>query len=177
MTAGSIGIFSQDEIPCALKFEGNNTIGNPQVWTFPRCSLTPSGSIDLLSDGWQDVTIEAEVLNDPDALSGANSFGTIEMADTGETSPATSNYSIGKGELFIVLGDNVAISGAEWVSLGNCNKISFKIDVTKLDHFSSMAGVKTKDKTVITERSATISFTPDEITGQNLALAVMGSLT
>jgi hypothetical protein len=173
MAAKTIDIFAVDEILCSLKFEGKNSIGNPQIWEFPSVSLEPGKSISLLSDGWQELDVTGEVFL---AGSGAaQSFGTITMADGG-TAPNIENYTIGKGILYVDLSQTFSGSTG-WVDLGNVNKIEFAIKVTKLDHFSSRSGVKTKDQSIITERSATIAFTMDEFTAQNLALAVMGSVT
>jgi hypothetical protein len=173
MTAATIGIFEVDEIPCAIKFVGTNSIGNPQTWVFPKCTIKPGKAISLLSDGWQDVELTADVLLDETVS--PNVFGTITMADEGATSPAVSNYSIGKGILSVDLEAAGVASG--WRDVGNASKIDFEIKITELDHFSSRAGIKTKDKTVITERSASLTFVLDELTADNLALAVMGNVT
>jgi hypothetical protein len=174
MASSVINIFAVDEILCALKFEGKNTIGNPQVWEFPSVSLEPGKSISLLSDGWQELPVSGEVFLQEES-GGTQSFGTITMADGG-TAPNTSNYSIGKGILYIDLSQTFS-GKTGWIDLGNVTAIDFAIKVTKLDHFSSRSGVKTKDQSVITERAATISFTMDELTAQNLSLAVMGDIT
>jgi hypothetical protein len=49
--------------------------------------------------------------------------------------------------------------------------------VETLDHFSAMAGVKTKDRTVTVTRSATLAMTLEEWTPENLALAFLGEVS
>ena len=87
--------------------------------------------------------------------------------------PSTENYVLGKGRLFF----NPLVSGANTgeVALGNAPTLSFSLAVEKLDHFSSLAGLRAKDKTVVTEVSPTLSFTLDEVNRKNLEFLVMGS--
>ncbi len=87
------------------------------------------------------------------------------------TSPSTENYRIGKGIVsFQATGEST------FRDLGNCPSFTYTPDITKKEHFSSRTGIKTKDKTIITQLGATIKFTLDEITGENLALfALSGS--
>lgn len=85
------------------------------------------------------------------------------------TAPNTSNYYIGKGIVsFKKSGDST------YRDLGNVTIFEFQPNITKLDHFSSRTGVKTKDRTVVTEKSATINLTLEEWTIENLQLALMG---
>lgn len=81
------------------------------------------------------------------------------------------NYFVGKGILlFKPDGD------ADFRDLGNAPKVTVTPDVTTLDHFSSRSGVKSKDLTIITERKMTVAFTLDEITPENLAMALFGTV-
>ncbi len=90
------------------------------------------------------------------------------------TSPNVSNYSIPRGV--------VHFNG---VHLGDCTQFQYTANITKLDHFSSMAGIRTKDKSVISELGATIALVLDEINDYNVSLfllaegstATMGGLT
>jgi hypothetical protein len=80
------------------------------------------------------------------------------------TAPNVQNYHIGKGIVsFKETGQSV------FTDLGNAPSFTYSPTVEKLEHFSSREGVKTKDFTAITQVGATITFTLDEITGNNLA--------
>jgi hypothetical protein len=48
--------------------------------------------------------------------------------------------------------------------------------VEKLEHFSSMAGTKEKDATIVTQKSGTVKITMEEITKRNLGLMLMGDV-
>ena len=80
------------------------------------------------------------------------------------TSPNVQNYHIGKGIVsFKETGQTT------YRDLGNAPAFVYTPAVTKLEHFSSREGVKTKDFTAVTQISATVKITLDEITGENLA--------
>lgn len=88
------------------------------------------------------------------------------------TSPDVKNYSIPTGyATFKKVGES------DPRDLGNI--VDFKItnDVTKKEHFKSRGGRRTKDKTLVTQVGATISFTLDEITASNLAIFALGDVT
>jgi len=89
----------------------------------------------------------------------------------GVDSPDSENYYVGKGQLSIRKeGDST------YVLLGNVPTFELTGTVTKLDHYSSMAGIKIKDKSVVTEKSATVRIIMDEFTAGNLALALLGDV-
>ncbi len=90
-------------------------------------------------------------------------------------SPNTDNYVLGKGSLFFNPLVNGAYTGE--MALGNAPALTFSLAIEKLDHFSSQAGLRAKDKTVITQVTPTLSFTLDEINPDNLNLLLMGSKT
>lgn len=88
----------------------------------------------------------------------------------GPASPDIRNYYIGKGIV------SFKPEGApSYVDMGNCPSYELTPDITKLDHFSSRAGVRQKDRSVATEISATIAITLDEYTLENIRLALLGS--
>lgn len=88
-----------------------------------------------------------------------------------QTSPNVDNYYIGKGKVFIKLtGD------ADYVDIGNVPEFEFTPDITKLDHFSSRAGVRSKDKSVVQEKAASLRMVMEEWTARNLALALLGTI-
>lgn len=87
------------------------------------------------------------------------------------TSPSTDNYYIGKG-IVSFQKDNTG----EFRDVGNVPVFDVTPNVTKLDHFSSRAGIKQKDRSVVVDQSATLAMTMDEVTAANLALAMMGAV-
>jgi hypothetical protein len=88
-------------------------------------------------------------------------------------SPDVLNYIVGKGIVsFCVEGT----SPDQYIDLGNAPSFTYKADVKSLDHFSSRAGTKSKDYSVDTERSATITLTLDEFSVENLKLALQATI-
>jgi hypothetical protein len=84
-------------------------------------------------------------------------------------SPSTGNYQVGKGVVsFKQDGDT------EYRDLGNVSALSISADIETLDHFSSRAGVKSKDLSIILSKGGTLNMTMDEVTARNLALMVAG---
>lgn len=62
-------------------------------------------------------------------------------------------------------------------ALGNVPEFEFTPNVEKLDHFSSQTGVRTKDKSVVLEASGTLRIVMDELTANNLRLALLGTVS
>jgi hypothetical protein len=76
----------------------------------------------------------------------------------------TDNYRIGKGIIsFKSDGDSL------YRDLGNCPSLLYTPNIVSKDHFSSRLGIKTKDLSRITEISAKVKFTMEEIVAENLA--------
>ena len=92
------------------------------------------------------------------------------------TTPSTDNYTLGKGHLTFDQLDDAGSPTGE-LSLGNAPAFTFSLSIDKLDHFSSLGGLKAKDKTVITEISPTCTFTLDEMSGANINKLFMGTST
>ena len=90
------------------------------------------------------------------------------------TSPDIANYQIPTGKVYFT---DATTSGAQEVDLGNCVNFSITNEVTTKDHFRSYGGRRTKDKTIITQVGATIKFTLDEITIDNVALFALGDIS
>src|SRR5262245_43025921 len=86
------------------------------------------------------------------------------------TSPSVQNYHIGKGVVSFK-----EAGGSTFRDLGNAPSFIYTPGIEKLEHFSSREGVKTKDFTAITQISATVKLTLDEITGENLAYFALGT--
>lgn len=86
-------------------------------------------------------------------------------------SPSTDNYYIGKGVVSFK-----ADGAVDYRDLGNVSEFEVSPEIEKLDHYSSRAGIKSKDKSVIVSKSATVRMVMDEITIDNLALAFGGTI-
>lgn len=92
--------------------------------------------------------------------------------------PNTSLYTLGKGKLSIALwSDNDGPAEGEFTDVGNCPSFEIEPQYERLDHFSSRAGTRVKDKSVITERRYAITFDLDEISAANLAKFFMGEVS
>jgi hypothetical protein len=61
-------------------------------------------------------------------------------------------------------------TGGTQFHMGNCTRFIYTPTVDKLEHFSRMASVRIKDKTVIRQVSATIQLTLEEVIFENLSL-------
>lgn len=81
------------------------------------------------------------------------------------------NYYIGKGIVSLKLAGDT-----EFVDCGNVTVFEFTPDLTTLEHFSNREGVKTKDRTVVTEKKGTLKMTMEEWTARNVALALLGTI-
>lgn len=84
-------------------------------------------------------------------------------------SPNVLNYQIGKATVAWTP------TGGVSRSLGNCPEGEVTPNIEKLDHFSSMEGVRSKDRSVVVETGATVRLVLDEITPDNLAMLLFGS--
>src|SRR3954468_6811676 len=87
------------------------------------------------------------------------------------TSPSVANYFIGKGIVKWKGPSDVA-----YRHLGNAPTFELTPNVTRLDHFSSMAGIRLKDLLVVIQKQMTVRFHLEEVTPENLALALMGTI-
>ena len=86
-------------------------------------------------------------------------------------SPSTDNYFIGKAII-----SWQADSVGDFRDVGNVPECEFSMNVNKLDHFSSRTGVRSKDKSVVIEKAATVRMVLEEITADNMALALGGTV-
>lgn len=87
-------------------------------------------------------------------------------------SPSKLNYFVGKGTCtFQIDGETTARD------IGNAPEVELTPNVERLDHFSSRTGTRSKDRSVIVEKSGTLRVVLDEITPENLALHLAGTVT
>ena len=82
--------------------------------------------------------------------------------------PSIDNYYIGKGVVYWTP------DGGTERDLGNVPEFEFTPNLEKLDHFSSRQGVRSKDRSVTVEKSATVRIVLEEWSLDNLVLALMG---
>ena len=82
--------------------------------------------------------------------------------------PSIDNYYIGKGRVFWT-----PEAGVER-DLGNVPEFEFTPELEKLAHYSSRSGVRTKDREVVIEKSATLRIVMEEWSLENLRMALMG---
>jgi hypothetical protein len=83
-------------------------------------------------------------------------------------SPSPLNYFIGKGNVYFTP------TGGTERHLGNAPSARLEPKVEKKEHFSSMQGIQEKDDTFIIRKSGTLTLTLDEITLENLQMALFG---
>lgn len=86
------------------------------------------------------------------------------MADA----PDTLNLSMFQGNVYFT-----PTGGSEF-HMGNCTRFVFTPTVDKLEHFSRMTPVRTKDLTVTRQIGATVALTLEEVTLENLAIFMQG---
>lgn len=63
-----------------------------------------------------------------------------------------------------------------FIDLGNCPSIELTPNFTTLDHFSSRAGVKARDKRIILEQLMELKVVMEEWAAQNLSLMLAGAI-
>lgn len=91
-----------------------------------------------------------------------------------QTSPHVDNYMLGKGACYFLRDGD---SPEEYRHMGNCAEAEFTPSAETLEHFSSLAGVRKKDKVVYTQLGGQLRILFEEWTPDNLALALLGAVT
>lgn len=85
-------------------------------------------------------------------------------------SPNVDNYYVGKGIVKIKLPTDMAA-----VDVGNVPEFEFTANIERLDHFSSRAGIRSKDKSIVLEKGGTLRIVLEEWTARNMQLALLGA--
>ena len=85
-------------------------------------------------------------------------------------SPDINNYYVGKGKVYWTP------SGGSEIDVGNVPEFEFTPEIDKLDHFSSREGTRTKDRSIVIEKSASVRIVMEEWTPENLANALLGDV-
>lgn len=93
------------------------------------------------------------------------------------STPNVENYTLGRGMLYWDPWDAVNLRYEGERALGNAPEISINMNATFLDHYSSMSGFKSKDKTVVNELAPQITFALDELVSDNWQMLVFGDKT
>ena len=88
-------------------------------------------------------------------------------------SPDVNLYMVGKGKLYFDRWTSADGSTGER-DLGNAPSFMVTPNVVPLDHFSSRTGIRSKDLSIDVEQSLNVKFSLDEISAENLALALCG---
>lgn len=91
--------------------------------------------------------------------------------------PSTENYVLGRGMLYWDPWDSTNLRYTGERALGNAPEVSINMNASFLDHYSSMSGFKSKDKTVVNEVAPSITFALDELVSDNWQLLVFGTKT
>lgn len=78
------------------------------------------------------------------------------------------NYTIGKG-----IARFKKTGAGTYRDMGNAPEFEFTPELETLEHFSSRAGVRTKDKEVVITKSGTLRIVLDEFDKDNIALALL----
>ncbi len=89
----------------------------------------------------------------------------------------TALYTLGKGILYIDEWSGTTPPASVTTDVGNCTEFTVEVTQEKLEHFSSRANVKTKDKIVILEVGYTLAFNLDEISIRNLQKFLLATLS
>lgn len=92
------------------------------------------------------------------------------------STPSGNNLYVGAGKVYVDLWVNGAKSG-NWRFLGNVEKIEGTPNVTTIEKKSSMEGARGTLKQAIVGAEADIALTLSEWTKENLALALLGSVS
>lgn len=88
----------------------------------------------------------------------------------GILAPSAHNYVVGKG--FLIFTPLGGISH----HLGNCPKFVYTPKVTVLPHFSSMAGTKVQDFSIISQKGGEVAIDMEEMTAFNMSLFFNGDI-
>lgn len=86
------------------------------------------------------------------------------------TSPNVLNYYSGRG---IVKWK--ALGASVYRDVGNVPTFEYNANVTRMEHFSMRAGIRSRDANFIAQRTAALRIIMDEFTADNMALHLIGS--
>lgn len=87
--------------------------------------------------------------------------------------PNPDNYTVGKGRAYFM--PEGAGGDIEDFPVGNVTELELSADIEKLDHFSSMSGTKSKDKSIVVSKGYALRMVMEEWTPRNMQLMLMGT--
>lgn len=87
------------------------------------------------------------------------------------TTPSEDNYQIPTGRVFFTP------EGGSRYEMGNCLNFALSNTITKKEHKRNYGGVRSIDKTTITETGVTAKFTLEEIVERNIAMFALADVT
>lgn len=89
-------------------------------------------------------------------------------------SPNPDNYVVGKGRIYF---QPEGMPGVVTdYPVGNVTEFELSPTIEKLDHFSSMEGTRSKDKSIVLEKGLTARIVMEEWTPRNMQLMLIGAL-
>ncbi len=88
---------------------------------------------------------------------------------------AANNQTLGRGKVYFSKFKTGTYTPEGYRYLGNTPSFNLSIAQSKLDHYSSDAGIRVKDKSIILQTDFTGNLTCDDIDYDNLALFFLGS--
>jgi hypothetical protein len=91
------------------------------------------------------------------------------MADFNIKPSDPRNYQL-PGSVCLFFRKKGSVADADWKSLGNIIDPSIAAELERLEHFSQRRGQRAEDREVVSERSATLNFSIDEIARDTLEL-------
>lgn len=86
------------------------------------------------------------------------------------SSPNVDNYFVGKGIVYIMLSGETS-----WRDVGNVPEFEMTPTLDTLDHFSSRAGNRQKDRSIVRGTEVALRMVMEEMTAKNMELVLMGS--
>jgi hypothetical protein len=95
------------------------------------------------------------------------------MSNAPQASPSIENLFIGKGIIYM---KEVGDPDSAYTEVGNSPKFEFTPKPEVKKHYSSQAGTKVLDDVVVVSKEAELSIDLEEITPDNLLVALMGAL-
>ncbi len=85
-----------------------------------------------------------------------------------------SYYYSGQGRLIMGTRDSVTGEAYGLIHVGNCTALSVEIAVENTEHKESMSGLRSTDKTTLKSANATVKFTAESLSPENLAIGLYG---
>lgn len=87
------------------------------------------------------------------------------------TAPSVDNYALTTGTVEVA-----PINTNNWRYIGNCPEVEWTPELDILEHKNVQGGSITTDLTIIREKKATLRILTDELSEENMALAMSGEV-